>query len=413
RSTKPTPSTSPPEGQTMGTAGKMISDFPGLVSQWHPTTNGPLIPEKLTAGAGKRLWWRCENGHEWTATGNARTNRLRDSGGISQCKTCIEVWPWDHIVDVAKTVSEQHGNLPPAAWFQKNKYGSLGTALYRHGKTWADLETAVGSSSGSSVLSRSGLRWNSHPEASLSNFLFARGIDHQKGRKYPAEYADTSEYSYGYYDLSFTDRKSQTIDVEVWGDKPMGHQEEEYAKRRAAKEKFNSGNPTFLGIHYLECFSDLYLSDILRPFIGQVSPFKFTEPYDQHIESSHWSNADKLLPACQKIADSQPDGKFPAEDWLRKRGRWKRREGESYNTVAAYIAIWLGGIRNVRQLLGQGHNSTAQWTRERAIEELRAWYLEYGRSPGAVRADYQRKKNSLPISEFKRAARILAAVDKY
>jgi len=397
----------------MGTTGKMISDFPELVAQWHPTKNAPHTPDSLTAGTSKQLWWRCTSGHEWTATGNARTNRLRDSGGVSQCKACVEVWPWPRVVEVATAITAQHGHLPPAAWFQKNKHGSLVTALYRHKKTWSDLQTAVGSFNESSVPSRSGIRWRSHPEASLSNFLFARGVNHARGRKYPEEYADVSDYSYGYYDLTFTDCCERTIDVEVWGDKPMGHDESRYARKRAAKEKFNAGRETFLGIHYLDCFSDRKLGNILRPFIGEVAPFQFTKPHDEHIETSHWSNADELLIACQKIADEQPDGKFPPEDWLRKRGRWADRPGASYNTISKYVATWIGGVRKVRQLLGQQHHSTEQWTRDRALAALKAWHDQYGRSPGAVRADYQRAKIVLPLDEYHRGSRILAAVEKY
>lgn len=40
------------------------------------------------------------------------------------------------------------------------------------------------------------------------------------------------------------------IDVEIWGDKPNEHQEEEYAKVRAGKESFNAGSRNFLGIHF-------------------------------------------------------------------------------------------------------------------------------------------------------------------
>lgn len=397
--------------------GKKISDFPALVAQWHPR-NAPLLPENVSAGSQKRLWWRCAQGHEWDATPNARTNRLRDSGGISECKACMprttDIWSWDHIISVAQEVVRQEGHLPSAGWFQAHQYASLVQAIYLHEKRWEDLQTAVNSFEASGTLpSRSGLRWSSHPEASVSNFLFARGVQHERGHKYPLDFAEQSGRGYGYYDLAFFDRKGRCIDVEVWGDKPMGHDEEEYAQRRAEKERFNSGRKTFVGIHHLDCFTDASLTKILEPFIGTIAPFKFIEPHDPQIESSHWTFADGTIDQCRTLAASQPDGKFPPEDWLRKRGRWADREGPAYNTLACYVGKWVGGVRKLRDLIDQSHNSTQQWTRELALAELRAWYIEYGRSPGAVRADYQRKKNSLPVSEFKRAARILAAVDKY
>ena len=40
---------------------------PALAAQWHPTKNGALTPRDVTAGSMRRVWWRCEKGHEWQA----------------------------------------------------------------------------------------------------------------------------------------------------------------------------------------------------------------------------------------------------------------------------------------------------------------------------------------------------------
>ena len=45
---------------------------PHLVSEWHPTKNGTLTPQQVTAGSNKKVWWQCTNGHEWQATVNKR-----------------------------------------------------------------------------------------------------------------------------------------------------------------------------------------------------------------------------------------------------------------------------------------------------------------------------------------------------
>jgi len=39
-----------------------------LAKEWHPTKNDGLKPTEVVAGAGKRVWWICENEHEWEAT---------------------------------------------------------------------------------------------------------------------------------------------------------------------------------------------------------------------------------------------------------------------------------------------------------------------------------------------------------
>ena len=40
---------------------------PKLAAEWHPTKNGSLTPDMVTAGSGKKVWWRCRMGHEWKA----------------------------------------------------------------------------------------------------------------------------------------------------------------------------------------------------------------------------------------------------------------------------------------------------------------------------------------------------------
>jgi hypothetical protein len=311
-------------------------------------------------------------------------------------------------------VTEKEGFLPPAARFQSLGYAMLVQCVYKLGKTWEDLRKELVSwESSQFVSSRSGRRWRSHPEASLSNFLFARGIPHGKGKKYPDEYANFSGKTYGYYDLEFNDRKGRTIDVEIWGDKPDGHNEKNYAEVRRLKERFNRSNRSFLGVHFSDCYDDRRLSKILKPFIGAVSPHVFVKPHDPFIETTHWSNADEVLKTCEQLAAIQPDGKFPAEDWLRKRGRWAKRPGPVYNTLSVYIKNWIGGIRKVRELLGQPENSTTQWNKQRALGELRQWFDVHGKSPNAVRREVILGKSKIDREVFRQAACLLAAVNKY
>lgn len=338
-----------------------------------------------------------------------RENFVRYSGEKIQ-----RGWTWERILGEARSVVKELNFLPPAAWFQNNGYGSLIQAVYNRGKTWEDLRMELDSFHGSSfVESRNGIRWRSHPEASLSNFLYARGIKHKRGRKYPKTFSDSSGQSYGYFDLYFLDRYKGWIDVEIWGEKPHGHNQEIYAKRRASKEKFNAKNPNFLGIEFRDCYNEDRLTVILEPYIGIIKPFIFDKPLDKEIHSTHWSNADELLEFCRELALQQPDGKLPTEDWLRRRGKWKGRPGPAYNTLAVYIKLWIGGIRKVRDILGQPENSTTQWNRESALTAYQEWYKVYGRSPSSVRMMHQMGQLTMTASEFKRAANIAHAVRVY
>lgn len=48
---------------------------PELAKQWHPTKNGDLKPTQFTICSGKKVWWKCEKGHEWEATIARRKER--------------------------------------------------------------------------------------------------------------------------------------------------------------------------------------------------------------------------------------------------------------------------------------------------------------------------------------------------
>ena len=51
----------------------LATTHPDIAAQWHPTLNGTLSANDVFAGTAKKIWWRCEQGHQWTATVNSRT----------------------------------------------------------------------------------------------------------------------------------------------------------------------------------------------------------------------------------------------------------------------------------------------------------------------------------------------------
>jgi len=60
-------------------AGRLVCDDnclktvnPVLAKQWHPTKNGKLSPKDVVANYTKKVWWICENKHEWRAMVRAR-----------------------------------------------------------------------------------------------------------------------------------------------------------------------------------------------------------------------------------------------------------------------------------------------------------------------------------------------------
>lgn len=55
----------------------LASVCPEVARDWHPTKNGALRPDKVTAYSNKKVWWVCENGHEWQTAINNRTQKGR------------------------------------------------------------------------------------------------------------------------------------------------------------------------------------------------------------------------------------------------------------------------------------------------------------------------------------------------
>ena len=56
---------------------------PELIMEWHPTMNNSVRPKDVTPGSGKRVWWLCQEGHEWQAVVYSRS---RGSG----CPHCYK-----------------------------------------------------------------------------------------------------------------------------------------------------------------------------------------------------------------------------------------------------------------------------------------------------------------------------------
>lgn len=54
-------------GRQVGLSNCLATKNPELAKEWHPTKNGDLTPYNITYGSQKKVWWKCENEHEWEA----------------------------------------------------------------------------------------------------------------------------------------------------------------------------------------------------------------------------------------------------------------------------------------------------------------------------------------------------------
>ncbi|MEH7000879.1 zinc-ribbon domain-containing protein [Priestia megaterium] len=55
--------------------------YPEIAKEWHPTKNKLLTPYDVTPKSGSKVWWRCEEGHEWRAT-------IHQRGEGTNCPRC-------------------------------------------------------------------------------------------------------------------------------------------------------------------------------------------------------------------------------------------------------------------------------------------------------------------------------------
>ncbi len=75
--------------------GSLLETNPKLAKEWHPTKNGDLTPDKITAGKFKKVWWLCPKcGYEWQASPNNRNKGI----GCPHCSGRVAMPGVDDIV---------------------------------------------------------------------------------------------------------------------------------------------------------------------------------------------------------------------------------------------------------------------------------------------------------------------------
>src|SRR5216683_2044655 len=69
-------------GKKVSVTNSLAILFPGIATEWHPTKNGGLTPDKVVTGSQKKFWWRCAQGtdHEWQASLASRTHKTSATG---------------------------------------------------------------------------------------------------------------------------------------------------------------------------------------------------------------------------------------------------------------------------------------------------------------------------------------------
>ena len=110
----------------------LASVNPVLAGEWHPSKNGSLQPDQVSCSSKRKVWWQCENGHEWQAAIKAR-----NAG--SGCPYCSgrRVIPGENDLgtlypELVPEWAEENGTLTP---------GDVGP--YYHGKSGGGAGTGT------------------------------------------------------------------------------------------------------------------------------------------------------------------------------------------------------------------------------------------------------------------------------
>jgi hypothetical protein len=123
-------------GQTVQPGVNDLSSLHPLVAAlWHPTRNGDLRPDGISAGTDRKVWWLCEAEHEWQATVG---NRVLGTGcakcalkGTSRIEQALyrAVSPWLSV--------PTNGSRHPLKWGTRSDSASLDIAGEFHGRAVA------------------------------------------------------------------------------------------------------------------------------------------------------------------------------------------------------------------------------------------------------------------------------------
>lgn len=104
---------------------------PKLAKEWHPEKNEDLTAYDVTPGSNKKVWWKCEKGHEWQTFVYNRSKGINCpfcSGRFATIETCLAtVNPslakqWHPVKNEKLTPSNVKPFSHKKVWWQCNEY---------------------------------------------------------------------------------------------------------------------------------------------------------------------------------------------------------------------------------------------------------------------------------------------------
>lgn len=109
-----------------GRLGTLASATPHMLAEWHPTKNGDLTPDAISAASGRRVWWKCSKGHEWESSPGYR--RHSNSNGCPYC--------YGKLVPPEDSLLTQHPTIAVEWHLTKNERGPETVYPDSHIRVW-------------------------------------------------------------------------------------------------------------------------------------------------------------------------------------------------------------------------------------------------------------------------------------
>ena len=207
---------------------------PDVAAQWHTERNGILTPYDVLAGSHRKVWWICDQGHEWEAQIKSRANG-------NGCPICKHRKLLSGVNDLASThpqlVPEWHptrnGTLKPSEFVSGSSRKVWWICKYGH--EWPAIISSRAHGNGCPVCAGKVVIKNDNDLSSLYSLI-------------------ASEWNYERNGELKPDQVTPYSNKKVWWRCQLGH---EYQAAVAARTNAGSGCPYCASKKVLPGFNDL------------------------------------------------------------------------------------------------------------------------------------------------------------
>ena len=115
----------------------LATTHPELIKEWHPTKNKGISFFDISSGSNKKVWWRCEKGHEWKSVIHSRCSGC----GCPICKEELKTsFPENAFFFYLKLIYKDSIKSYKADWLGRMELDiyipSLNIAIEYDGQAW-------------------------------------------------------------------------------------------------------------------------------------------------------------------------------------------------------------------------------------------------------------------------------------